>query len=144
MSMNPTMLWLLGGSILCLMELFLPTAFVQLVMGLSALVVAAISLILPYPNLQVIIWLILSLGGVFLTRRFLPKARSTVIEETKLAETLTEILPGKTGRVIYEGNSWSARCDDENRTIEMAQKVIVVGREGNILIVVPESLVRSK
>ncbi|MEG4232039.1 hypothetical protein QUA40_07995 [Microcoleus sp. Pol11C3] len=40
MILTPTLLWLLAGSLLCLAELFLPTAFVAFLMGLSAFAVA--------------------------------------------------------------------------------------------------------
>jgi len=36
-----------GRAVLCLIELFLPTAFVALMMGISAFVVALVSLIFP-------------------------------------------------------------------------------------------------
>ncbi|MEM8778980.1 MAG: NfeD family protein, partial [Cyanobacteria bacterium P01_G01_bin.49] len=46
--------------------------------------------------------------------------------------------PGKTGRVLYEGNSWSAICADEEMSIASHQKVYVVMRKGNTLIILPE------
>ncbi|MEL7354902.1 MAG: NfeD family protein, partial [Cyanobacteria bacterium J06560_5] len=55
------------------------------------------------------------------------------------ARTTTEILPGKTGRVIYEGNSWQARCEDDQVAIAPDQEVFVVQRKGNTLIVIPLS-----
>jgi membrane-bound ClpP family serine protease len=42
--LSPSMLWLLAGSILCLLELFLPTALVAFLMGISAFVVAVVAL----------------------------------------------------------------------------------------------------
>ncbi|WP_439648944.1 NfeD family protein [Leptolyngbya ohadii] len=51
-------------------------------------------------------------------------------------------MPGQTGRVIYEGNSWQARCEDEGMTIAPNQRVYVVDRRGTTLIVIPESLLR--
>lgn len=55
---TPTLLWLLAGALLCLTELFLPTAFVAFMMGLSAFAVAAVSLALPYVNLQIFLWMV--------------------------------------------------------------------------------------
>ncbi len=60
---NPTLFWLISGALLCLAELFLPTAFVAFMMGLSAFVVAAISLALPYVNLQIFLWMVCSVGS---------------------------------------------------------------------------------
>jgi membrane protein implicated in regulation of membrane protease activity len=137
---NPTMAWLLAGSILCLMELFVPTALVEFTMGLSAFIVAGISLILPQPSLQVLLWMILSALGLFLSRQLLPKRKVSTLEDADEAETLTEIRPGEAGRVLYEGNSWRALCEDPDNAIGPNQKVLVVGRKGNTLLVVPEKL----
>ncbi len=141
--MNPTLLWLVIGAILCLMELFLPTAFIEFAMGISALLVALVAIVVPYFGLQVVIWMGLSVGLVVLTRRFLPKRRITGIEDSQQGKTLTAIPKGETGRVQYEGNSWQARCNDSEIEIEANQPVYVIGREGNTLIVVPERLLRS-
>ncbi|MGB7710712.1 MAG: NfeD family protein [Microcoleus sp.] len=137
---TPTLLWLLAGALLCLTELFLPTAFVAFMMGLSAFTVAAISLALPYVNLQIFLWLVFSTFFVLATRRLIPKGKARAIEDAKEAKTLTEIPPGEAGRVIYEGNSWRARCKDCDAAIPANQNVIVVGRKGTTLIVVPDLL----
>lgn len=70
-----------------------------------------------------------------------PKASKTL--DAKEAQTMTEISAGQTGRVLYEGNSWRARCEDELEVIAPNQKVYVVRREGNTLIVVPRNLLHS-
>ncbi len=141
MSLNPTMLWLVIGTVLCLAEVVLPTAFVACVMGVSALAVAAIAHLIPF-NLQVMLWMALSLALVLVSRRFVHQKAAKKLDATE-AETLTEIPAGKTGRVLYEGNSWAARCEDERRAIAPHQKVYVVGRKGTTLIVIPESIVHS-
>ncbi|MFM7559777.1 NfeD family protein, partial [Cylindrospermopsis raciborskii] len=105
---NFTAIWLLLGIILCLMELLLPTAFVQLLMGISGLLVAGLSLLgLSNLFLQVIVWLILSSFLTIFSRRFFTvrQTKSKILIST-VGETMTEILPGKVGRVLYEGNSW--------------------------------------
>jgi len=137
-----TILWAIAGLILSLMELILPTAFVELIMGISALIVAAFSLIVPNVNVQVGLWLILSPTLIIISRGFLARKhhRLTVIEEEREGETITEILPGKTGRVLYEGNSWRAKCVDENQAIASSQRVYIVSRQGNTLIVSPYEL----
>jgi membrane protein implicated in regulation of membrane protease activity len=141
MWLNPTMLWLVVGTILCLTEVILPTAFVACVLGVSALVVATIAHLIPF-NLQILLWMILSLALVLLSRRFVRRKSAKNLDATE-AETLTEILPGKTGRVLYEGNSWAARCEDHEMAIAPNQKVYIVGRKGTTLIVLPESIVHS-
>lgn len=134
-------LWLIAGLILCLMELVLPTAFIELTMGLSAIAVACLAWFVPSLSIQVTVWLLLSVSFIVLLRRLLPTKRThRSIEDAKEATTLTAILPGQTGRVLYEGNSWQARCEDEQLEIRSDQKVHVVGRRGTTLIVLPEDV----
>lgn len=137
-----TLIWLLAGIVLCLMELLLPTAFVQFMMGISAFAVALISYLgLSSLWLQVILWLLLSTVLVVFSRRFLqPPTGRSKISDAVIGETLTEILPGQAGRVLYEGNSWRARCDDDKLSLAPGQKVYVVSREGTTLIVMPENI----
>ena len=139
-----TLVWLIAGAVLCLLELFLPTAFVAFMMGISALIVALVSVLIPQLSLQVILWLGLSTSFILLSRRFVPKAKkSRSIQDAVIAETLTAIAPGKEGRVIYEGNSWRARCEVKENAIAPSEKVYVVRREGTLLIVLPENVLDS-
>lgn len=137
MPLNPTVVWLIAGSVLCALELVLPTAFVEFAMGISALLVAVISLVLPQFGLQVLLWMGISLVLVRVSRRFLPSRKNTLMFDATEAEALTEILPGKTGRVLYEGASWQARCEDASLTIAPNEKIYVVGRQGTTLLVMP-------
>jgi len=94
------------------MELVLPTAFVAFMMGISAFVVALVSLIFPR-------WLCRFSSGYFLSLLsccpvLLPPRRITKIQDAIVAET--EIPAGKEGRVLYEG-ILRARCDDHNLAI---------------------------
>jgi membrane protein implicated in regulation of membrane protease activity len=141
--MTLPVLWLIAGVALCVLELVVPTAFIELMMGISAIVVAALAMFVPSLGIQVAVWLALSLILVFLSRRFLPKPRNRSIEDSQEAKTLTGILPGEVGRVLYEGNSWQARCADDDLAIAANQKVYVVERRGTTLIVMPENLLRS-
>ncbi|MCF4965914.1 NfeD family protein [Nostoc sp. CMAA1605] len=139
-----TLIWLMAGAVLCLTELFLPSAFVAFMMGISALIVALLSQFGLALWMQVVAWLLISSLLVVLSRRFLqPRRRKSKIQDAVTAETLTEIPAGKTGRVLYEGNSWRALCDDEKIAIASHEKVYVVRREGTTLIVMPENLLRS-
>ena len=138
------MLWLIAGSVLCLVELFVPTAFVAFTMGLSAFAIAIVAWIFPTAfALQVVLWLLLSTALVFLSRRLLPHPRASKNLDAMEAQTLTEIPPGDTGRVLYEGNSWRARCEDGIEAIAPNQSVYVVRREGNTLVVVPRNVLHS-
>jgi membrane protein implicated in regulation of membrane protease activity len=139
MFLNPTVLWLLAGSILCLIELFLPTAFNAFSLGVGALLVGALTMVVRVSvGLQIFLWMLLSLGFVYLSHRLLSKGKSHSLPEATEGETLTEILPGKTGRVLYEGNSWQARCLESSQSIGMGEKVYIVERKGTTLIVLPD------
>jgi membrane protein implicated in regulation of membrane protease activity len=142
--MNYALFWVILGTVLCLMELFLPTAFVESALGLSAFVVALVALIVPtWFNLQIALWAVLSLVFIFLLKRLVPKRTPYTLQDSTEARTLTAIPPGQTGRVLYEGNSWQARCDDETITIPADHPVVVVSRKGNTLFVIPESALKA-
>lgn len=136
--MSPALFWLMAGVVLCLMELFLPTAFIEATLGISALIVSIFALFIPQVSIQVGLWLVFSVLTVLVLRRFLPKRTPYTLAASTEARTITAIPPGETGRVLYEGNSWQARCEDYQTEIPTHQRVIVVGRQGNTLLVIPE------
>ena len=129
-----TLIWILVGLSLCALEAVVPTSFIALVMGLSALAVSPTTASLS-GGMQVALWTVLSLLLFALSRTFVkavPPARSF---DAVLGETLTEILPGETGRVSYEGQSWLAQCDDPTIAIAAQQPVRIVNRQGTMLII---------
>ena len=132
-----TWLWLGLGLAFCIFEFITPTALVELMMGISAFLVAAISLVMPQFYLQALLWLILSVILIGIVRRFAPQKNPRILQSDVEAETLTQIPAGRTGRVIYEGSSWQARCEDETLEISSHTKVYVVGRKGTTLFVIP-------
>lgn len=135
---SPVLLWLIIGSLFCLMELIFPTAFVEFMMGLSAFMVAGISLIFPYNNALIVIWMILSFGLIFLAKKyFSPQKNDLLLLEDDEGVTITAIAPGQMGRVMYEGNSWQAVCADETIELNPDEKVYIVSRHGNTLSVLP-------
>jgi membrane protein implicated in regulation of membrane protease activity len=105
--------------------------------------VALVALVVPMFNLQAVLWMLLSLVFVFFLKQFVPQRTPPILLDATEARTLTAIAPGEVGRVIYEGNSWQARCDDEGLTIGVNQTVIVVRRKGNTLYVMPESEIKD-
>lgn len=135
---NPTLFWLVAGSILCSMELILPTAFVSFMMGIAAFLVAIISLFIPQYTVLMGLWLVLSTVLTILSRRlFTPKRKISITGDDLEATAISGIPAGSTGRVLYEGNSWRAKCADESRDIAPNEAVHVVRRQGNMLIVLP-------
>lgn len=138
--MSHVQIWLVIGAVLCVMELVLPTAFVESTLGVSAFLVAMIALVVPSLTVQIVLWVVFSMVFILLLRRFAPQQTPYVLQSSTEARTLTPILPGETGRVLYEGNSWQARCEDESATIPDNQRVMVTRRRGNTLYVMPEKL----
>jgi membrane protein implicated in regulation of membrane protease activity len=141
--MDAPLIWLIAGILLCVMEFTIPTAFTEFTLGVSAIIVAMVALVVPQVSIQIALWLVLSVVATVLLRRFMPAQTARELEDAKEAKTLTEILPGETGRVLYEGNSWPARSED-NQAIAPNQAVVVVGRQGNTLLVIPETLIQPR
>lgn len=142
--LSPALIWLIAGGILCFSELVFPSAFVEFMMGLSALVVAVVALVVPNVTLQVGLWLILSALSIVYMRRFLaPKRRPTgnLNVDPLEGETLTAIAPGKTGRVMFDGISWQARCADPTMAIAVDETVQIMHQEGTTLIVMPTRII---
>ena len=138
--MNPAIFWILLGVALCVMELMVPTAFLESALGVSAIVVGLLAMVLPVPlSGQVVMWMALSLLAFWALRRFAPRRQPPALMDATEARTITSIPPGRSGRVMYEGNSWPACCSDREVAIATNQTVIVVGRQGNTLIVMPET-----
>lgn len=138
-------LWLIAGSILCLLELIFPTAFIEFMMGIAAILTAIAALAVPQLSLQVVIWLVASTLLVILSRRWVDRLQSSKhrVNDDREGETLTEIPQGGTGRVLFEGNSWRAQCADEQMAIAPQQKVYIVSRQGNTLFVLPVQLLHA-
>ena len=132
--MSPASLWLIAGVALCLMEAVLPTAFTELTLGISAIIVGLLAFVIPQVGIQVALWLILSVLFLVLFRRFMHTKPPRLLEDSREAQALTEIMPGQLGRVIYEGNSWQA-LSESDRAIAPNQPVVVIGRRGTTLIV---------
>ncbi|MBD2653568.1 MULTISPECIES: NfeD family protein [Synechocystis] len=144
--MSPVYLWIVAGTILCLVEVIFPVDFVAVVMGLSAVATAGVALLVPGSfALQSLCWLGLSVLSIILLRRFLPRPRQkSILRDAVEGQCLTAILPGETGRVLYEGNSWRAECQDPDVAIAIDEKVYVVGRSGNTLLVYPANALQGR
>ena len=140
MSMSLAIFWILLGVVLCVMELMVPTAFLESALGVSAIAVGLLTMLFSFAfNWQVALWMVLSLMLFWALRRFSPKRQPPALMDATEARTITSIPPGQSGRVMYEGNSWPACCSDRELAIATNQTVIVVGRQGNTLIVMPET-----
>ena len=136
--MNP-LIWVTIGVVLCAMELLIPTAFIESALGVSAFIVALLSFVVPAANYQIALWVVISLLMFWVLKRLVPNRTAPALREATEARTTTAIAPGQTGRVIYEGNSWQAKCQDDRVSISPDEEVFVVERKGNTLIVIPLS-----
>lgn len=138
---NPTLFWIIVGGILCSMEVVFPTAFVSFMFGIAALMVAVVSLFLPQYTLLMGLWLIFATGLIILSRRlFTPKRKISITGDDSEAIAIGGIPAGSAGRVLYEGNSWRAKCADETRDIAPNEAVFVVRKQGNTLIILPSKM----
>lgn len=142
--LDPTLVWIIIGGILCSMELVFPTAFVSFMMGIAALLVAVVSLFLPQYTLLVGLWLLFSTALIIFSRRlFTPKRKISITGDDSEATAIGGIPAGSAGRVLYEGNSWRAKCADETRDIAPSEPVYVVSKQGNTLIVLPSRMLNQ-
>ena len=137
--MHNALIWVIIGVALCAMELLIPSAFIESALGVSAFVVALLSFVVPGWNYQIVLWMVFSLLTFWALKRLVPNRTAPALREATEARTTTAIAAGQTGRVIYEGNSWQARCEDNRVSIEPNQEVFVVERKGTTLIVIPLS-----
>lgn len=148
-TVSPSLFWFSGAVVFCLIELFLPNTWakqyklVPLIMGVSSLIVALFIWrysFLEDLRLQIAYWMGLSTASVIWVRPMLLKGKKFTVPDATKARTVTEILPGETGQVLYEGCLWQARTEGEKEAIAPNQRVYVMRREGNTLIVLPENL----
>ncbi|MBP0019789.1 MAG: NfeD family protein [Cyanobacteria bacterium SBLK] len=147
--------WVILGVALCLGEFLLPATqkhsyrFLALIPGAIALLVAIFAWRYARINIfgvqiffvfryQLAYWVALSTACLLWVRPLLLRRKQFDLPMATEAKTITEIIPGDGGRVLYEGVSWQARCDNQTEAIAPQQKVIVLRREGNTLIVAPE------
>lgn len=113
---------------------------IPLMAGLAALVVGLGGGTLQtyvLPGYQIILWLLLAGALSLWVRPLLSLAPGKAIADATEGKVLTAIEPGQTGRVLYEGSSWQARCIDPSVQIQAQQQVYVIRREGTTLLVMP-------
>jgi membrane protein implicated in regulation of membrane protease activity len=142
---RPELFWFILGLILFLMELAIPGFFIFF-FGLGAWVTAIVCLIgEPGTNLQIIIFAITSVLSLIGLRRIIQKKffyskgnQSEEVEDEftgKEALAVTDITPGKNGKVEFKGTTWKAESSTE---IKHGQTVIVIEKDSFKLIVEPK------
>lgn len=153
---SPPWFWFIIGIGLCFTEFFLaknlPNQFkkIALFLGISAFITAisvwqmAVAMEVDWSltnnydedfHIQIVYWMGVSLASIIWVRPGLSKRKKFIIPDATEAQTITEFFPGKSGKVLYEGCYWQACCIDKQMAIAPNQKVFVLRRQGNTLII---------
>lgn len=140
---DPAVIWFLVGLGLLLLELVLP-GLVILFFGVGAWVTALVCAITDISlNWQIFIFLIASLLGLILLRRYLKK-RFFSKADKEVEDQLEEFIGRKamavddfkdgSGKVEFKGTRWSARCE---APVKKGEWVTIQSKESLILTVKP-------
>ncbi|MGQ9620412.1 MAG: NfeD family protein [Bacteroidales bacterium] len=143
---KPELLWFILGLILFLLELVLP-GFVIFFFGLGAWVTALACLLFsPGTDIQILIFAVTSVLSLVALRRLIQKKifygktdYGELVEDEftgKEAKALTDITPGKKGKVEFKGTTWSAESEV---TVEEGDIVIIMKKDNFNLIVKPKN-----
>ena len=140
---DPAVIWFLVGLGLLLLELALP-GLVILFFGAGAWVTALVCAITDISlNWQIFIFLIASLLGLVLLRRYLRKrffSKTDKVIEDQLEEFIgkkamaVDDFKDGSGKVEFKGTRWSARCD---APVKKGEWVTIQSKESLILTVKP-------
>lgn len=140
--------WLVLGFLLMIAEIFIPT-FASLWFGAAAVIVAALSWLLPVPVVaQVLIWLALSVLFMFAWIKYI---KPLSVNRTK-AGLGGSVIVGETGMIVLKpqankpgvirfnvpivgADEWP--CRTEGEPVEIGDRVVVTSIIGNELIVAP-------
>lgn len=133
---DPAVVWFLVGLGLLLLELILP-GLVILFFGVGAWVTALVCAITDINlNIQILIFLLASLLGLVLLRKYL-KNRFFSKKDEEAQDQLEEFIGKKAravdafsegeGRVEFKGTRWSARCSEP---VAKAQWVTIKSKDG--------------
>jgi membrane protein implicated in regulation of membrane protease activity len=143
---NPGLLWFLIGIVLMLLEFVIP-GFVIIFFGIGAVITAILTWlgILQSSNLQIVIFIVSSLGTLIIFRnkgkKYFMGGSTKAKEEGKLSDEIIgekaivaeEINPDNlTGKVELHGTMWNASSDS---VIPKGIAVKIVGRKDLTLIV---------
>lgn len=141
--MSPSLLWMIAGLVLLILELFTTTFFLMWIAA-AALLTALVSLFVPLAWLQWVIFAVVSVLLVIITRPLARRLhnRSTVPsnvdalvgQEAVVLETINDA--ANSGRVRVRSDEWRARGAE---IIPQGEVAIVTGIEGATLLVRPKT-----
>ena len=136
-------IWIIGGVVLCLMELLTPGVFFLLFFGTGAIVVGLLTWIglLETAWVQMLFLSIFSVGALVLFRRTMldklmneePEGHVTTLKD-EVGTALEDIPPGGKGQVELRGTGWSAH-NEGDAPIEKGQQCTVERVQGIALYV---------
>jgi membrane protein implicated in regulation of membrane protease activity len=140
---DPAVVWFLIGLGLLLLELVLP-GLVIIFFGAGAWITALACVLHDFTlNWQILIFLVASLLGLVLLRKYLKRKffgkRSGEVDDQleefigRKAQALEDFSEGM-GKVEFKGTHWTARCEDP---VAKGQWVTIVSKESLILKVKP-------
>ncbi len=140
---DPAVIWFLVGLGLMLLELALP-GLVILFFGVGAWVTALVCAITDINlNFQILIFLLASLLGLVLLRKYLKK-RFFSRTDKEIEDQLEEFIGKKaravepfeegSGTVEFKGTRWSASCEEP---VKKGQWLTIISKEGLTLNVKP-------
>ncbi len=137
--MHP-LIWLAGGGVLLLLELLFPSVDGFLIGGVAALLLSAITALLPLAApLQLTLFSLLFLGGYAGLRRWSLRGRPTpsALSEpgSERAEVIQPFDGQGRGRVRWQGQSWAADLLESGSAEgpRAGEEVTVLRREGTRL-----------
>jgi len=125
--------WIVGGVLLCLLELLTPGVFFLLFFGVGAIVVGSLTWVglLETAWIQVLLLSIFSIGSLVLFRRtLLDKLMNEELEghvttiTDEVGTALEDIPPGGTGQVELRGTGWRGH-NEGDAPIEKGQQCSV-------------------
>jgi len=138
------LLWLLVATALWLLVLLgLDSDGLLLVGGSTALVLALLLTLLPLPGVvQAVLFLGVVAVSYGLVRRWLNRAGKAPTlrppSRAEEAEVIEALAAAGRGRVRWQGQSWAARSLEGSKPLRAGERVTVMGREGNCLLVMAQ------
>lgn len=139
--MPAALIWLLLGLVLLLLELLGAEFEGLLAAAVAALVVSALSGMMPWPPLLQTGAFVATTALLLLGLQRWGRGKQRGIPPTGSGEQATVISGfsggGSEGRVLWQGQSWAATNLDAERGLEPGAPVLVLGREGTHLQVLP-------
>ena len=123
--LSPGWLWFIAGMVLLILEFEMP-GLIVFFFGVGAIVTAVLTWLLPIPlAVQLGIFLVVSIASLVLLRKYLKSIfygytnsedNESVLEEDfkgKRVIVISDIAPGRPGKVDFQGTHWKAEADEE-------------------------------